>query len=501
VKPIVRAIAVVWLASILIACGNTAPIPTASQGVSLTDTPQATATTVPTNTPRPTDPVTPTATPEAENSAPSATASVSQERIAEAQTLADQFLNRDYAAVVDRFDATMKSVFPLDKVKEVRESLEPQWGAFKQTIGTRAETYEQSGILYDIVYVTWEFERATIDFKVVYDPSGQVAGLFFQPAQTAPPDSYVPPAYVQADAFREQEITVGSGEWALPGTLTLPVGKGPFAAIVLVHGSGPNDRDETIGPNKPFRDLAWGLASQGIAVLRYEKRSKQHASKFTPAVVDKLTSKEETTDDALAAVDLLRQTEGIDPARIYVLGHSLGGYLLPRIGEADPQIAGLIVMAGPARPLEDLMLEQFTYIFGLDGISAGEQIQLDDLAAKVARVKDPNLTTATATHTLPLGTPASFWLDLRGYSPAEVARGLNQPMFILQGGRDYQVTTVDFEIWKSALMSRSDVQLKLYPDVNHLFMSGEGKSTPAEYENEGHVAEEVVLDIATWILD
>ncbi len=263
-KTIIRFVALLVMTSLLLACGQPTP------------TPPPAPTTAPATVPPATN------TPQATATAQATAAAVPAERIAAGQAFADQFLNRDYAAVVAQFDATMKSVFPIDKVQEARESLEPQLGAFKQQVGIRAEQIEQNKVVYDIVYVAWEFETSTIELRIVYNQEGQVAGLFFQPAQTTPPTPYAAPAYVDAGAFREQEVTVGSGEWALPGTLTLPLGDGPFPAVVLVHGSGPNDRDETIGPNKPFRDLAEGLASQGIAVLRYEKRTKQHAAKFTP---------------------------------------------------------------------------------------------------------------------------------------------------------------------------------------------------------------------------
>jgi len=267
------------------------------------------------------------------------------------------------------------------------------------------------------------------------------------------------------------------------------------------YSAGPQDRDETIPPNKPFRDLAWGLASQGIAVLRYEKRTHVYAASMR-SEIDTLTVKEEVIDDALEAVALLRERPEIDAQQIFVLGHSLGGYLAPRIGEADPQIRGLILLAGSARPFEDVFLDQMTYVLSLSMPDpAVRQQQLAVVKKQVELVKDlKRLPTAKASD-LPLGVPAAYWLDLHAYQPMKVAQTLKQPMLFLLGGSDYQVTREDFQIWQNALRGRSDVQLVMYPGLSHLFMPVEGgqKATPATYTVAGHVAEEVVNEIGSWI--
>lgn len=417
-------------------------------------------------------------------------ASSQDDVIAAARAFVELLVKKDFANAVATFDSTMKTAMPEAKLQETWNAVLTQVGAFKQVVKARTE---KRGA-YTIVFVTSEFQNATLDIKVAFDQSKGIAGLFFAPATNV---DYAPPPYIKTESFREKEITVGAGEWTLPATLTTPVGAGPFPAVVLVHGSGPNDRDETIGPNKPFRDLAGGLASRGIAVLRYEKRTKQYGARLSS--IRNLTVKDEVLDDALAAIELLRKTEGIDAKRIFVLGHSLGGMLIPRIGQLDRNLAGLIALAGATRPLEDVIPEQLAYIFSLDGsVSPEEQKQIDLAKEQAAKVKALKPEEANSTAVL-FSAPASYWLDLRGYNPPETAKELKQPLLILQGERDYQVTMEDFKRWNTALSGKSNVTFKSYPSLNHLFISGTGRSTPSEYERAGHVDERVVEDIAAWI--
>ena len=409
-----------------------------------------------------------------------------------AESIVDALSHSDVAAVSPHLSDLMKTQLPGDKLGQIWGQLTEQCGTFKARTGTRMSTE----LGYDCVYVTCRFEKSTLDAKLVFDKEGKLSGLWFAPAASANNVRYTPPAYVQPECFTEREITVGAGKWKLPGTLTLPKGQGPFPAVVLVHGSGPNDRDETVGANKPFRDLAWGLASRGIAVLRYDKRTKVYAADIAKSDAH-FTVKEETIDDALVAVDVLRHSDRIDPKRIFVLGHSLGGMLIPRIGKAAPHLAGLIIMAGATRPLEDIILEQMTYLAALNGPPTAEtEKQLDEVRHNVALVKSRRLS-----HTSPslFNAPPSYWLDLRHYHPAEVAKSLKQPLLILQGGRDYQVTQADYQGWMKALSGKPTVTFKIYTTLNHLFAEGTGKSVPQEYQQRVPVAPSVIDDLVAWI--
>ena len=394
------------------------------------------------------------------------------------------------------FDDKMKAAWPAARVALTWQGLVTQAGPLKRCA---AESRIVAIADKRMAITRCDFERAAIDVQFAFDATGRISGFVVRPGAPAPSPPYVLPSYANPASYTEADLTIGSTGSALPATLTMPAGDGPFPVVVLVHGSGPQDRDTTFGPNKPFKDLATGLASGGIAVLRYDKRSKVHRLTTGSRAGD--TVKEEVLDDVLMAVKTARQQPRIDAARVFVLGKSLGGMLIPRIAAADPTIAGVIVMAGPARPIEQVIPAQMRYLAMADGaISPEEQKMIDEALAHAERVRALKPEDA-ASGDLLYGAPASYWLDLRGYDPpAAAANDVKRPMLVLQGERDYQVTLEDFARWKAALDARPDVTFRSYPALNHLFLAGTGPSVPAEYEKPGHIAEDVIRDLADWLL-
>lgn len=293
--------------------------------------------------------------------------------------------------------------------------------------------------------------------------------------------------------IEEKKLTIGLGRWKLPGVLTYPSRLNyPCPGAVLVHGSGPHDEDESIGPNKPFADLANGLASRGIAVLRYIKRTKQHPE----SVLEKnFTYNQETVEDAAAAVHALVGQDCVDLAKIFVVGHSLGATLAPRIAQFAPEVAGLILLAGMSRKLLDIMEFQYQYLKQVNPENAKAITKLEASVDAVRKAMAEGKTDGTY-----LGVPMSYWVDTMSYDPVATAVTVRKPMLILQGRRDYQVRTdIDFKAWKQGLKSREDVRFRSFQDLNHLFFKGEGTPGPAEYAIPSHVAPQVMREIGTFI--
>lgn len=383
------------------------------------------------------------------------------------------------------FDAGMAAAITRAQLQELWNSLERDNGGFKRFLQAEVLGHDLSSV---ITAIPVQFEKHTVELRVTANTQDQVTGLY-----VIPQVEYAYPDYVDLGRFTEKESKIVGDRPALDALWTIPSGAGPFPAVVLVHGSGPNDKDESVGAAKPFKDLAGGLSSRNIAVLRYEKRTKQYPGSLN---AETITVQEETIDDAIAALKLAKSTPLIDPSRVFLLGHSLGGRVAPRIASQYSDLAGVVILAGPTRPDEDILTEQNDYL--CEG--AKDSKAYAEFKEKIACLKDPALSEKTPSAKLPFGAPAKYWLDFRRFDPVAMAKKVSMPVLILQGGRDYQVTASgDFRRWQDGLGSNKQYSLKLYPGLNHLFVDGTGKSRPAEYDKPGHVSREVIEDISQWI--
>jgi uncharacterized protein len=339
---------------------------------------------------------------------------------------------------------------------------------------------------------------------IVVDGRGLISRLHLGPGGGPPPAP--PPTPTTSlplpsttPSARIRQIPIGVGSSPLRGTLTLPAGNGRFAAVVLISGSGPNDQDETVGPNKPFREIAVDLAARGIASLRYDKRTRDYSRGSNPITA---TATQEYVPDALAAIHLLQQLPAIDTRRIFMLGHSQGGTYAPLIAKRAPSVAGVILLAAGAEPIAAALLRQLRYEATLPGASGAKaKAQLPYLRRQIAGIDNPAKLEKDSPRTVLFnGIHPAYYLSLLRYDEVATARSIPQPLLLLQGDRDYQVTVKDdLDVWLKGLRGRRGVTVVRFPKANHLFLDGSGRPSPLEYDRPGHLDPKLIATIAGWI--
>ncbi|MED0932639.1 alpha/beta fold hydrolase [Bacillus mobilis] len=355
-------------------------------------------------------------------------------------------------------------------------------------------TQKEINSVHTNVEIKLAFEQTTVPILIKLDPSGKIddfqLNMPFSPVADRP-------SYSKPESFVDKEVVVGSGAFPLPGTLSVPKGKGPFPAVVLVHGAGAADQDSATYALKPFRDLAEGLASKGIAVLRYNKRTYEHGLKTELSPF--YTIDKETTDDALFVTRFLQNEPMVDKNQIYILGHSQGGMVIPRIIEKDQNqnIAGAIVMGGAARAFTDNVLDQLEYRLSIGAMKPEEYKYYK---SQFELLNDPNFSSQNPPKDFSLGSPV-YWDSIRKIKAAEMSKEQKTPLLILQGERDYQVPSkTEIPFWKEQLKERDNIDYRLYPKLNHFFTEGDGElSKPEEYYSPANIPEYVINDIATWV--
>lgn len=268
----------------------------------------------------------------------------------------------------------------------------------------------------------------------------------------------------------------------LSGTLTLPQGAGPFPAVVLISGSGPNDRDETIKDHKPFAVLADALTRQGIAVLRYDKRGVgQSAGAYATATTS------DFADDAAAAVAYLRTRPDIAGQKIGLIGHSEGGLIAPMVAARDPKVAFVVLLAGPAIPGAEILKLQVRAKAEASG-AGPEDIEKrvafegrllaalggkDEAAAKAAvdqlLAETPGLEPNVAAASRQLAS-SPWFRQFVAYDPAPALKTLRVPVLALYGDKDFQVPpSANAALMTAALKNDRDATVTVMPGLNHLF--------------------------------
>ncbi len=373
--------------------------------------------------------------------------------------------------------------------------LKQSWSNLVNAIGKPGEsisiTYtQQSGL--NIVTERLECTLYDMNVTISYTADLKPAGINIMLAPKAPskPQS--------TDKWKEVAVTVGDKD--LPGMLTLPKGVKKPPVVLLIQGSGSSDMNESIGaaPNRPFEDIAHGLAEQGIATLRYNKRTYQYPGVDGYTV----TIEYEVLEDAAAAVKMLSKDKRIDTNQIYLLGHSLGGMMAPKITTDNPRIKGFISMAGTLRSFQEVISDQ-----SAAAINAETSLTIQQKKAYLAQLEAELNKTKTledgGTNVI-AGIPTNYWRSLNAIDNTALVKKLKVPMLILQGENDFQVyADKDYKLWKTTLKKHKNATFKLYPGLSHLFMtdqnSDNGAADLALYNAPNHVKSQVIKDIAAWV--
>lgn len=302
-----------------------------------------------------------------------------------------------------------------------------------------------------------------------------------------------------------ERIIVGENtKYPLNGLLTLPDDTNkPVPAVVFVHGSGASNMDEKVGKVTPFKDLAEGLAKLGIASIRYDKRTFVHGFKLMKE--KEVTVKMETMEDALLATDILKKDSRIDKDNIFIIGHSMGAMLAPRIDAEGGDYKGLILMAGSPRKLEEIMVGQYEDV--LNSTKGFVHWIIKKQTEKTTKMLDGLylLTDEEAKKkNMGNGVTLYYFKEMGEHAAPKYLTATQKPILIMQGEKDFQATVEkDYNAYKQLLKGRENVTFKLYENLSHAFVPsvyGDIMKAKQEYNVEQHIGEDVISDIANWIL-
>ena len=410
------------------------------------------------------------------------------------QSFAIDILTEDFERL-DRiylYSEEMKEIITLDETRKEIVFHNMDLGEVEKI--SEAYTYNFGSNKHVMVPV--ESNIYKLNIMISFNHNNEIIGFSYEEYQE---DSSNKSRTIPTD-ITEEDFSFFADGLVINGTLTTPnviedeMNIENYPLVILVHGFGPSDRDSSIFENKPFQDMAWGLAQSGIATYRYDKRTY-----INEDVIDSqaFTVYDETINDAIAASSMAKELKNVDQSRVYILGASQGGYLLPRIAAGVPEAAGYIFVSSPAQNRKNYLKERYEYLAMEDGqISIKEHTAINQVSAEIDLLEMPN---EIPSDQKVLGFHKNYWIDLNRYNPITEANRITDPVLVLQGERDYQTTIKQYNFWLDAFNEAENWTFKSYPDLNHFMMKGEGNSYSSEYREKNYVDEQVIQDIANFI--
>lgn len=424
----------------------------------------------------------------------------------------------DFERLFGYYDLQVRRYMPMDTYSAMLTEIEWMTGEFEQfgtyTFIEDAATKTKTHVLHLCM------EKQDLDLYFTHKNKAddwEVMAVEFVPAAEqeltgdAISDTSAEDIAAAKTAYTETEVKVGVEPYLLDGTLTLPTGASATSrvpGVVLVQGSGPSDKDETISQTKLFADIAAAFAKKGIATLRYDKRTYAYGSAMTAEQIANITVEEETIQDAISAGEMLKTNENIDASHVVLLGHSLGAMLAPRIAsEANGVFTAMILVSGSPKSLLDIILAQNDDLLAtLEGDTlATAQSQVDALKAQVTALKKVKNADDAKAMTI-AGVSGYYFWEMMQVDAVRLIKTLKLPTYIVQGNADFQISLENgIEAYEDALEGKdSFVDYQIYRNLNHLLMyySGpsEAKGTVAEYETAATLDKQAGRDLADWVL-
>ena len=399
------------------------------------------------------------------------------------------FFNENYEKATSFQDEIMDKNFGKSVMKQTFDSLVNQFGKVIKVLD-REKTEQGEYIIFK--YYT-EFEKGYLYINVVLNNGGKISGFRYTVA-SSPDNEEKLPDYVDRSTFKESDITLEASPFKVNGKLTIPNNKESFPLVIMIAGSGPNDMNETIGPNAPFKDIALGLASKGIASIRFNKTTYQEPQLY---LKEGNNLKNEYFLTAKVAYKFAKNVENAD--KIILLGHSEGGYLIPEIYGLTGDVDGLILLAANARKLAEVVLTQNEYIYKNTNSITEEQMNgIKEFYDKLINHELP------ATTSLGNNITAEYFYELDEYLPIPLLENVDIPVSISQGTEDFQVSIeLDYGLFKKELDEKKNFSFKEYEDLSHIFNYAEpGKyHSVNDYYKQEFVSEEVIDYLSAWIKD